>query len=414
MRIGFIGLGSLGLPCAVAMAMRGHDVMGYDIVPGLMKRNPRPYRETGPDGTEPFAPYLERSTLHFGTLEEVVDHGKLVFVAVQTPHEPRYEGVTRLPQERKDFNYGHLVRSIEEISAAATRPTTVVIVSTVLPGTTRRLVVPAAGPLLRLCYNPFFIAMGTAMRDFLQPELVLLGADHPATSTMVESFYASVTNAPVLRMSIESAELTKVAYNTYIGLKIAFANTLMEVCHKTPRADVDDVTSALGKAHHRLVSPRYLNGGMGDGGACHPRDNIAMSWLARRLALSHDIFDDLMTARESQIEWLADLMCDHDLPKAIVGYGYKSGTGRTDGSPALLLKSVLEERGFQPFMYDPHVDGTERDLSMLPPHVILIGAKHPEFTSLTFAKGSVVIDPWRYLSAQDGVTLIPVGVGPLA
>ena len=117
MKIGFIGLGKLGLPCAVAIAMKGHDVMAYDIVPALMNKNPRTYRETGPDGKEPFNPYLERSTIRFGALEEVVAHGDIVFVAVQTPHEPRYEGVARLPSERMDFDYRYLVRSIEEIHA---------------------------------------------------------------------------------------------------------------------------------------------------------------------------------------------------------------------------------------------------------------------------------------------------------
>jgi UDPglucose 6-dehydrogenase len=411
MKVGFIGLGSLGLPCAVAMAMRGHNVMGYDIAEELMNTNPRPYRETGPDGNEPFDPYLRRSSIRFGRLEEVVEHGDLLFVAVQTPHAPQYEGVSRLPRERKDFDYRYLVRSIEEIAAAARRETAVAIVSTVLPGTIRRLVAPATGRFLRVCYNPFFIAMGTAMRDFLHPEFVLLGVDEPASAAVIESFYAMTTDAPLCRMSIESAELTKVAYNTYVGMKIVFANTLMEICHKTPGANLDDVTDALKSAHSRLISPRYLDGGMGDGGGCHPRDSIAMSWLARELPLSHDVFENLMTARERQTDWLADLMCAYGLPKAIIGYSFKAGLGRTIGSPALLLKSILEERGFQPIMYDPHVDEPGRDLSTLPPHVILIGAKHSEFTSMTFAKGSVVIDPWRYLTPQEGVTLVPIGVG---
>jgi UDPglucose 6-dehydrogenase len=411
MKIGFIGLGKLGLPCAVAVAMKGHDVMAYDIVPALMNKNPRAYRETGPDGKEPFNPYLERSTIRFGALEEVVAHGDIVFVAVQTPHEPRYEGVARLPNERMDFDYRYLVRSIEEISAVVGRETVVAINSTVLPGTVRRHIKPAASPFLRLCYNPFFIAMGTTMRDFLHPEFVLLGADGPGSATKVEAFYATLTDAPICRMSIASAELTKVAYNTYIGMKIVFANTLMEICHKSPGANVDDVTGALKRAHRRLTSPHYLDGGMGDGGGCHPRDNIAMSWLARELPLSHDIFENMMIARDNQTEWLADLMCAHDLPKAIVGYSFKTGTDLTVGSPALLLKAILEERGIHPFLYDPHVEGAQRDLSKLAPHVFLIGAKHQEFTSVTFPKGSVVIDPWRYLAPQDGMTLIPVGIG---
>jgi len=329
---------------------------------------------------------------------------------VQTPHEPRYEGVTRLPSERMDFDYRYLVRAIEDISAAVKHETVVAIISTVLPGTVRRHIRPAASPLLRLCYNPFFTAMGTTMRDFLQPEFVLLGVDDPETATKMTTLYTTLTDAPVYQMSIDSAELTKVAYNTFIGMKIVFANTLMEICHKSPGANVDDVTGALKKAGRRLLGPLYLDGGMGDGGGCHPRDSIAMSWLARELPLSHDIFENLMTARERQTEWLAELMCAYDLPKAILGYSFKPVINLTVGSPALLLKAILEERGFRVFLYDPLVEGTERNLSKLAPHVFLIGARHREFRALTFPKGSVVIDPWRYLAAQNGVTFIPVGI----
>src|SRR4029079_8006110 len=168
--------------------------------------------------------------------------------------------------------------------------TTVAVVSTVLPGTMRRSVMPVASPLLGLCYNPSFVAMGTTMRDFLHPEFVLLGADDLISAQKLEAFYATITDAPIHRMSVESAEITKLAYNTYIGMKIGFANTVMEICHKIPGANVNDVTAALKTAHHRLISPAYLDGGMGDGGGCHPRDNIAMSWLAQQLPLSHDPF----------------------------------------------------------------------------------------------------------------------------
>ena len=413
MRISFVGLGKLGLPCAVAAAMRGHDVMGYDIIPALMNKDPRSYKEAGLDGTT-FNDLLKRSTIRFGGLKEVMAHAEIMFVAVQTPHKKEYEGVTRVPNDRVDFNYKYLTEAIEAISACAQRETIVAIVSTVLPGTVRRFVKPIAAPLLQLCYNPAFIAMGTTMQDFLDPEFVLLGVTDAEAATKVEAFYASITAAPTIRMSIDSAELAKVAYNTFIGMKIVFANTLMEICHKTPGTNVDDVAKALKKSHRRLLSPAYLEGGMGDGGGCHPRDNIALSWLARELNLSRDIFDDLMEARFKQTEWLADLMIAHDLPKAIMGYSFKAESNLTVGSPALLLKSVLEERGFQPFMYDPYIDGVRLDFLKLPPHVFLIGTKHQQLKSLAFPKGSVVIDPWRYMQPQDGVLLVPLGVGPQA
>jgi UDPglucose 6-dehydrogenase len=253
--------------------------------------------------------------------------------------------------------------------------------------------------------------MGTTMRDFLNPEFVLLGVDEERAAQTVEMFYATITDAPVLRMSLESAELAKVAYNTFIGMKIMFANTMMEICHKIPNANVDEVMGALQKASRRLISPRYLDAGMGDGGGCHPRDNIAMSWLSRKLSLKYDIFESLMMSREAQTEWLADLMCSYELPKAILGYSFKAESNLTVGSSAILLKTILEERGIRPFLYDPHVEGAKRDLSKQNPHVYLIGAKHSEFQDLKFASGSVVIDPWRFMPPQpEGVKLVRVGV----
>lgn len=413
MRIGFVGLGKLGLPCAVAIALKQHDVMAYDVIADLMNKNPRPYRETGPNGQEPFNPFLENSTIRFGHLEEVVSHSEIIFVAVQTPHDAAYEGVTRLQAQPMDFDYQYLTNAIREIAAVAKRDIVVSIVSTVLPGTIRRHVSSIKGPRTRLCYNPFFIAMGTTMHDFLSPEFVLLGVDDGDAAVRMESFYGTITNAPICRMSIESAELTKVAYNTYIGLKIAYANLLMEICHKIPGANIADVSRTLKHAHKRLISAQYMEGGMGDGGGCHPRDNIAMSWLARQLTLSHDLFENLMTARENQTEWLANLMCEHDLPKAIIGYSFKAASNLTVGSSALLLRAILEERGIHPFLYDPHVDGFCCDLASMKPHVFLIGAKHPEFLKQTFPPGSVIIDPWRYMPQQpEHVRLIQVGIGP--
>jgi UDPglucose 6-dehydrogenase len=412
MNIGFIGLGKLGLSCAVAIALKGHSVIGYDIDRTVLNKDRGSDWETGPDGQEPFGPYLKSTTLRFGDLQEVVAHSDIIFVAVQTPHHPDYEGVTRLSEYSTDFNYAYLLSAIRDLAAIANVRPIVSIISTVLPGTVRRLVDPIAGTKLRICYNPFFVAMGTTMHDFLHPEFVLVGTNDVAAAEALESFYRSVTQAPICHMSVESAELTKMAYNTYIGQKIVYANALMEICHKISGANLTDVCSALKLATTRLLSSKYMDGGMGDGGGCHPRDNIAMSYLAGQLGLSDDIFGSIMSARERQTEWLADLMCAHDLPKAIIGYSFKAESNLTAGSPALLLCSILEQRGVETFLYDPHVERAYRDLSVMMPHVFLIGAKHIAFQCQRFPPGSVVIDPWRYIPAQpDSIKLIQVGVG---
>ena len=109
------------------------------------------------------------------------------------------------------------------------------------------------------------------MRDFIDPEFVLFGVHDATAAEQAEAFYRTITQAPFYRTSVENAELIKVGYNTYIGMKIVFANVMMEICHKSLGTDVDEVMNGLKLANRRLLSPAYLSGGMGDGGGCHPR-----------------------------------------------------------------------------------------------------------------------------------------------
>lgn len=413
MKIGFVGLGKLGFPCALAASLRGHDVMGYDIDPAAMNNDPKPYNETAGDGYTSINTLLGRSNVRFGSLAEVLRHSELVFVAVQTPHDPRYEGITRLPKERVDFDYQYLISAMRSISETVHEPKTVVIISTVLPGTIRREILPHVSSLLKICYNPFFIAMGTTIRDYLNPEFVLLGVHDLDAANVVEAYYATLVKAKTYRTSIENAELIKVAYNTFIGMKVVYANVMMEICHKMPGTEVDQVLQGIKLSTRRLISTAYLDGGMGDGGGCHPRDNIAMSWLSRRLDLSFDWFESVMSAREAQAEWLAQLMNEYALPKGLVGYAFKADTNLCVGSAALLVENILRESGHHVFKYDPLVEGQVRDLTALEPHVFLLGAKHSQFEGLRLSRGSVLLDPWRFVKfAGEGVTIVPIGRGP--
>jgi UDPglucose 6-dehydrogenase len=395
------------------MDMKGHDVKGYDINPLRMTKKPQPYQEAGPDGTGDFNDYLWDSNLRFACLEETVLHGELIFTAIQTPHEFKFEGCTPIPDERSDFDYTWLqssLQNIENICAHNNIRRTVIVISTCLPG----IVGPMAKKLkhLDIIYNPFFIAMGTTMRDFLHPEFILIGEGNGVDSKPLVDFYRTITDAPAQVMSIASAELTKVAYNTYIGTKIAFANTVMEICDLIPDADCDSVIDALSKATTRLISPAYLRGGMGDGGGCHPRDNIAMSWLAENLDLSHNIFDDIMMCREDQSKYLVDLvdncMSDCAMTEVVVlGYAFKPETNLTIGSPARLLMSQLCAAGYSPLMMDPVVEGRPIELSI--PAIYIIGCKHKEFSDYKFPTGSIVIDPHRYIPDQKGVIVYRIG-----
>jgi UDPglucose 6-dehydrogenase len=406
-KIGFIGLGKLGLPCALAIEKKGHKVFGYDVnceVGKILENRILPYKEV--DGQE----HLETHNISFLSLSEVVKESEIIFVAVQTPHEPKYEGITRIPNERCDFNYTYLKDSIKAISDVLDKlkeNRIVVIISTVLPTTVKEQIMPLVSEYMRLCYNPFFIAMGTTIHDFLNPEFVLLGNDNEDAANEVEKFYRTLHNSPVYKTSITNAELIKVSYNTFISMKIVFANTLMEICHKMG-GNVDEVTKALGMANQRIISDKYLTGGMGDGGGCHPRDNIAMSFLAEKLNMSFDFFNSIMIAREEQTEWLAEIVRENkgDLPIVVLGKAFKPETNLISGSPSILLKNILNETEQDVEVYDPHID---EEKTFEKPSIFFVGTKHDAFAKMSFPEGSVVVDPWRYIPKTDGVKVIHVG-----
>ena len=411
-KVGFIGLGKLGLPVAVAIESKGHEVMGYDInqaVQGYIENKKIPYEEIYMDEM------LPKSNVKFDSFANVIKNSEIIFVPVQTPHEKLYEGITRIPETRVDFNYEYLVDAIKNISQEVDKNNEekiVVIISTVLPGTIEKYVKPVLSSKIKLCYNPFFIAMGTTIRDFLHPEFILLGVDNKEAAEKVKDLYSSLHNKKVFETTVKNAELVKVAYNTFIGMKIVYANTMMEICHKIG-ADVDAIIDAISLADERLISPKYLRGGMGDGGGCHPRDNIAMSWLSRKLNLSHDFFHDLMIAREHQTEWLADLCQSTNKNVCILGKSFKPETNITTGSPSVLLYNILKERNVNVEIIDPYSDSKEdfervfssKDANTL----FFLGTRHEFFKDLNYPNGCTVIDPFRYVPNNSNFTLIKVG-----
>jgi len=418
MNIGFIGLGKLGLPCALAVESRGHKVVGYDPseqVKDIIDTKKLQYQEIWAQE------HLDKSKIEIKSVEEVVGESEIIFVPIQTPHGEQFEGITRIPDERKDFDYTFLKKGIKDLSEEIWYQQVkrvVIIISTVLPGTIRREIKPLIedNPYFKLCYNPFFIAMGTTMRDFLHPEIVLFGVDNEWASNKAKKFYRTLHHSPFYDTTIENAELIKVVYNTFIGTKIAFTNTVMEMCHKLPNTNCDDVMNALKMCDERIISDKYLSGGMGDGGGCHPRDNIALSWLSDELGLSFNWFDNIMKQREVQTEWLADLIEEHSngLPINILGKTFKPETNLTTGSPSILLKNILEERGHPVFIWDPYVDESWEEVKIKyndvdKPQLYFIGTKHEEFVNFPFEDGSVVIDPWRYIPEIERIKVIGVG-----
>jgi UDPglucose 6-dehydrogenase len=398
--VGWVGLGKLGAPCAAALAQYGnHDVWGYDVR-GV---DPSDYDWSG----------LPPINLLDSVDRVITNTDEIVFLAVQTPHAPGYGGETPAPDVPRDFEYAYLINAVRAVSYAALtqrKKITLVIVSTVLPGTFDRELRPLLNGYVTPVYHPFFIAMGTVVSDFINPEITLFGVDQREHADVVGELYRSLHAAPAPVMSITSAELTKVVYNTFISLKIMYANAVGELAEVTG-ADVDDVTTALAMSVQRITSAAYLTAGVGDGGACHPRDNVALSALAKRHDVSVDVMGFLTRARERQTEWLAELVnrwCRQTgLAVVVVGRSYKPNVEMDDGSPALLLAYYLRERqvNFRHVRRYAELTQTEREYPML----FVLATAHPELADATWPEGSVVIDPFGLATPSDRVTLVTPG-----
>ena len=278
MNVGFVGLGKLGLPSALAIESRSRTVVGCDVNPAVKEHvafRKIPCLEAG-------APELLQSTRReVLSLADVLKRSEIIFVPVQTPHDPLYEETTKLPDTTADSDYTYFKDACRSMSAELDRlgeDRIIVIISTVLPGTIERKIRPLLSARANLCYNPFFIAMGTTVYDFLNPEIVLFGVDDPGAVAKAKEFYSTITNVPFHEMSIVNTELVKVNYNTFITMKINFANNLMEVCHKlrgdSADVDVDVVIEALADSGRRIISSACMRGGMPDGGGCGCRRRV--------------------------------------------------------------------------------------------------------------------------------------------
>ena len=374
-KIGFIGLGKLGMPCAEAMAKKGFNVAGYDIV--------------------------HKTSDHIeirDSIKSVVEDSDIVFVATPTPHEDGYDGkapTSHLPV--KDFNYTAVKQVLSACDKHMKPEQTLVLISTVLPGTTRREFAPLVTNT-SLMYNPYLIAMGTVADDMVNPEMIMIGSktgmkdsDCKNRAELLESFYNQVCeNMPRIEIGTwEETESMKIFYNTFISTKVALVNMIQDVAHKVGNMNVDVVTQALAKSTMRIISPRYMKAGMGDGGACHPRDNIALRWLAKDLDLGYDMFESIMTARERQAENMAKAILTHGKNIWFSSDSYKPGVNMPDGSSSLLLQHYVKEHGGQ------LVNGINT-----PVEVIVRVHESDKFTA---DDKTIIFDPWRTYPRADNV-----------
>ena len=340
LKIGFIGIGKLGMACAEVMATK-HDVTGYDI-----------YTRTSSK--------IKIAT----TLEQAVTGKDIIFIAVQTPHDPEYGGdrpITHL--KNKDFDYTVVNSVLKQVNEYATPDQLVVLISTVLPGTTRRELRNNITNA-RFIYNPYLIAMGSVEWDMVNPEMVIIGTEdgsETGDAKLLTDFYKTIMeNDPRYVIGTwDEAECIKVFYNTFISAKIGLVNMIQDVAVKQGNINVDVVTNALANSTMRIMGPKYMTAGLGDAGPCHPRDNIALRYLAEELDLGYDLFDAIMKAREKQAKNLARFIYEQAKVTNMLssvyihGKAYKPNVAYTEGSYSLLVGSYLKEMGIDPIYIDP-------------------------------------------------------------
>ena len=423
--IGFIGVGKLGQACA-EMVAEVHDVVGYDVAP----RQPENFNMVP-------------------TLKEAVLGQDIVFVAVQTPHDEQYDGrapTSHLPN--KDFDYTIVKEVLREVNEVATKDQLVVLISTVLPGTVRQQLIELL-PNTCFVYNPYLIAMGTVKWDMVNPEMVMVGTEDGSETgdakELIDFYKTIMQNDPRYIVGTwDEVECIKVFYNTFISAKVSLVNMIQDVAEKQGNINAELVCDALATSDRRIMGPGYMKPGMGDGGACHPRDNIALRYMAEQLGLGYDLFDAVMLSREVQAknmaESLLELASADNLPVVIVGKAYKPLVEYTAGSANMLVGHYVEELGGDLYYYDEVVGETPPQAVLDSPAVYLLG-HNPQVTygeqldfvsewygdhrvtgadealtvatgngtSLKFAPGSTVVDPWRKTPAIDGVRIVHYG-----
>lgn len=431
-----VGLGKLGASMAAAIASRGFSVVGVDVrecAVDLLNAGRGPVYETDLDHiVAENRGRLSATTSHF----EAVLASDVTFVAVPTPSED--SGAFSLMYAAEAFH------EIGRALAAKDDYHLVVLTSTVLPGSTRFGLLPIleagsgkrCGDDFGLCYSPEFIALGSVIHDFLNPDFLLIGESDERAGEQLQSCYAEIVEngAPCRRMSFENAELAKIALNAYVTTKITFANMLADLCERIPRGDVDVVTDALGLDSR--VGRRYLSGGLGFGGPCFPRDNRALVFLAEavgtraRLCETTDAINRLVPDRV--IERLAPYI-EHGSTVAVLGLAYKPASDVVMESQALAIAYALAGRGLCVRAYDPLAGAVARPVlngavlvvdslesALAGADVAVVATPDPAFRALNadvFAEhgATTVVDCWRVLAerleADARVRYIPVGRG---
>ncbi len=409
--VAVFGLGKLGACIAATLAARGFNVVGVDIDPEEVRRLNA--------GEAPVEEPLLAETLRQagGRLRAVGDaHGALgADASCYIPPSPS------LPDG--SFSTEYLLRAMQsmarELRAAGQTEHLFVVNSTTTPGAMRSVIQPMleretgwrCGREFGLCYNPEFIALGDVVRGLLEPDLVLIGESDPASGERLAALYRRYnTNRPPLRrMSLTSAELTKISVNSYVTMKISFTNQLRLIAEKLPDTNIHDILGAIGC--DTRIGPKYLRAGLSYGGPCFPRDNRLVLYTAQRCGLEAPLAEATDRINEATKRVLLEQVLGLTRAGekvAILGLAYRPHTYIVEESCGLYLAQHLEQQGRQVFVHDPAAKPGNspslfefenlETLESLRAHpdlkVVVIGCPWPEYQTAALPAGATVLDPW--------------------
>jgi UDPglucose 6-dehydrogenase len=436
MNISVIGLGKLGVPMVACFAAKGHKIIGIDVNPRYVELiNQGKALVIEPQLDELLQAHRDRISATQDYTEAILG-SEITFIVVPTPSDEKGGFSTEYAQAAA-AKIGNVLRQKTDWHL-------VVLTSTVLPGSTEQDILPVleahsgkkCGVDFGLCYSPEFIALGSVIRNMLSPDFVLIGEFDVRSGSILEEFHKGIVDndAPVVRMNIVNAELTKISVNTFVTTKISYANMLAEVCERTPGCDVDVVTSAIGLDIR--IGHKYLKGAVGYGGPCFPRDNVAFAYMARAVGVEPTLAEATDAINRRQVPRLVNLVLSY-LPEGgkvgILGLSYKPDTDVIEESQGIELARSLLSKDVPVVLYDPlAMDNARQALGDGPAFasslqecvqqadVVVITTPWPEFKEIQRAHLArnpghpVVLDCWRMLDGEQFAEVadyVALGIG---
>ncbi len=355
-RVSVIGLGYVGTASAACLAHMGHTVVGVDTNATkveLINAAKSPIVEKDVPGLIAGAVQSGRlrATLD---IQDAIDETDITLICVGTP-------------SRRNGNLDataieHVCIQIGEALSHKKRPHVVVVRSTVLPGTMRQMVIPTlertsnekAGEQLLVCNNPEFLREGTAVEDFFHPPKTVIGGD-PLGVDAVAALYDRIPG-PIVRTSLEVAEMLKYANNCWHALKVAFANEMGNIC-KDLGIDSHAVMEIFVQDHKLNISPSYLKPGFAFGGSCLPKDLRALTYLGRSLSLELPLLNSIIPSNRVQIDRAVERIVAYEQRAvSVLGFSFKSGTDDLRESPQVEVIERLIGKGYDLKLYDRNVE----------------------------------------------------------